>query len=315
MKLIQFNCKSYFTNLCNIQLLISEQQPDLICLQETRLKVSKPALIKGYNIYSNYRHTNHASGGVSIVAKEYLHSQIVNIHSNLEVIAIEVWLPQKTTICNIYIPPDYHLEYEEIESLILQLPSPFILVGDFNAHNPIWGDNDTNLKGRIMEKILDSFDELILLNDGRPTHFNMTSYTFSAIDLSICHSKLANSINWNPLSNLFGSDHFPIVLNNGRNNPSGFTIQKWKMQCADWNKFETHLNNSNIKINMEADINTNLNNIHQSIIKAAQLSIPVKNISSHHRYNVPWWNSKCATAIKEKTKPLTDTGETGPQKI
>nr|CAI5817414.1 unnamed protein product [Callosobruchus analis] len=28
---------------------------------------------------------------------------------------------------------------EELEAILSQLPVPFILAGDFNAHNPLWG--------------------------------------------------------------------------------------------------------------------------------------------------------------------------------
>ena len=40
-----------------------------------------------------------------------------------------------------YIPPNFHLETEHLDTL--QLPSPYILVRDFNGHNIIWGCKDS----------------------------------------------------------------------------------------------------------------------------------------------------------------------------
>ncbi|GBM16126.1 putative RNA-directed DNA polymerase from transposon BS, partial [Araneus ventricosus] len=39
----------------------------------------------------------------------------------------------------------------------LQLPVPFIVLGDFNGHNTLWGSVDTNARGRQVEKLLDKF--------------------------------------------------------------------------------------------------------------------------------------------------------------
>ena len=38
-----------------------------------------------------------------------------------------------------------------LDDLVPQLPSPFILLGDFNRHNILWGSKDINDKGRIIE--------------------------------------------------------------------------------------------------------------------------------------------------------------------
>ena len=57
-------------------------------------------------------------------------------------VALEVYLigNGKTTVCFIYLSPtDQVTEEDDIRELLEQLPAPMILLGDFNAHNTLWG--------------------------------------------------------------------------------------------------------------------------------------------------------------------------------
>jgi len=82
--------------------------------------------------------------------------------------------------------------------IINQLPTPFILVSDINAHNTMWGSDKTDTRGKLIENILDK-DELILLNNGKPTHFNQYNGKTSEIDLSIASSSIATYLEWEVL--------------------------------------------------------------------------------------------------------------------
>ena len=60
------------------------------------------------------------------------------------------------TLCSIYIPPSSRLSPKDLDDLIPQLPSPFILLGDFDGQNILWGSKDINDKGRIIESFIDN---------------------------------------------------------------------------------------------------------------------------------------------------------------
>lgn len=112
----------------------------MLCLQETYIKEEQKPSLKNYEGYF-YNRTNarKASGGAAIFIRKTYHSEKLNLHSNLETIAISLNLPNNITVCNIYIPPKYDLQQSEIDKLMNQLPKPMIVLGDFNAHNPILG--------------------------------------------------------------------------------------------------------------------------------------------------------------------------------
>ena len=64
--------------------------------------------------------------------------------------------------------------------------SNFLLLGDFNARHPSWGDK-SNAQGEILNDFLEQ-EELIALNDGEPT-FTCTNGK-SVIDLVSCNANL-----------------------------------------------------------------------------------------------------------------------------
>ena len=70
---------------------------------------------------------------------------------------------------SIYLPPRYALDKLELDNLLNQLPTPFILLGDTNTHSTIWGHYDTNDKGNKLEKFIEDND-LCLWKDNSLTY-------------------------------------------------------------------------------------------------------------------------------------------------
>lgn len=136
--IIQWNFNGYYARITDLKRLINDYMPEVICLQETHFKGFHSATPKGYSvIHENRIDTNHASGGVAIFIRENINFYEINLNNNIEAVAAVCYLPTKTCICNVYLPNWYKFDVQELESLISQLPTPFILLGDFNAHNTI----------------------------------------------------------------------------------------------------------------------------------------------------------------------------------
>ena len=55
-------------------------------------------------------------------------------------------------VCNVYLPPSLDVNFSDLEHLIEQLPAPLVLVGDFNAHSPLWGDVRHDSRGQMVKK-------------------------------------------------------------------------------------------------------------------------------------------------------------------
>ena len=128
----------------HLQSLIDKE---IICLQETNIKGLSSDKLKNYKAFTKNRSTDHASGGVVIYIKDTIHSQEIVITSNLKVVATRVMLPTNLHICNIYLPNSQHLDEVELTRIFSQLPKPFIIRGDFNSHNILWGSHKTDTRG------------------------------------------------------------------------------------------------------------------------------------------------------------------------
>jgi exonuclease III len=149
-----------------------------VCLQETHFTNQKVHVIRTYQaFYKNRAIRERASGGVAIYVKDDILCTKISLETTLEAIAVSLYLPtQKLTVCNVYLPPNATITVLELSKLIEQLPRPFVLLGDFNAHNVIWGSNRTDTRGEMLESLMEDHN-LVLLNSGANTRFNACSVT------------------------------------------------------------------------------------------------------------------------------------------
>lgn len=151
--------------------------------------------------------------------------------------AISIQLETSITICNIYIPNQKLFKSTDIENIIQQLPPPFLLLRNLNSHGLSWGSDKTDVRGKQIEKVLET-DNIILLNSGEPTRLNPLNGKFSAIDLSLCSSNLAQRTSWSTLPEIYDSDHIPIrieLLYSKATSPT--SSNKWKLKNPNWNLF------------------------------------------------------------------------------
>ena len=120
---------------------------------------------------------------------------------------------------------------QELDNLADQLPSPYMLMGDFNSHNPIWGGNKLDEKGKTFEDFI-AGRALCILNDGLHTYLHPGYGTYTAIDLTIADPELLLDSKWSVWEDLCGSDHFPIVVI--YDTPQkGDREQRWRLKRAD----------------------------------------------------------------------------------
>jgi len=140
--LIQWNYNGFYKHNTDINRIKYEQNPDIFCLQETNFKNLHIGNINGYTGYNkNQPEAITASFGVAIYIKNNINSKEIYVNSTLEVIAIQAILKTTITICNVYIPDSTPLSLHELNSIITQLPKPYLILGDFNSRNIIWGFN------------------------------------------------------------------------------------------------------------------------------------------------------------------------------
>ena len=75
-----------------------------------------------------------------------------------------------------YISPRAKIEQKDLDEIVYQLPTPYLLLGAFNGHHVIWGSDDVNEKGRIIENFINK-NNLRLFNDNKPTYLHPATGT------------------------------------------------------------------------------------------------------------------------------------------
>ena len=71
-----------------------------------------------------------------------------------------------------------------------QLPAPMILLGDFNAHNSLWGSEKMSTSGKMMEKIFNRYN-LLCIDKIEETNYRAFACSKSTIDLTIASLMIA----------------------------------------------------------------------------------------------------------------------------
>ena len=290
MAVLQWNIRGLRTNSVELSLLTQQLCPHVICLQETKLPDGNDYPRNGYTGYHQYFTENQiASGGTSIYVNRQIPSSRIPLNTSLQAVAARVSLHRPTTICSIYIPPDRKLEIKELEKLQDQLPAPFLILGDFNAHNPMWGSDSADDKGKIVENFL-LRNRTYVLNDGTPTHVvDALTGKESCIDLSLCDPDLVPNLKWSVHDDRRNSDHYPIIIT--PDTPQTNTKpQRFNFKRANWDAFQIECSQS-----LNPSSTLDFDDFHTHLLHIAEKHIP--KTSNKPRRRKVWFSEECQKSI------------------
>ena len=143
-----------------LNLILSEVDPDLILLTETKLNqdvMNSEVFVSNYNVYRKDRAIQAApGGGVAILVKNTLVSsdnnvQFLNNHEYAEAVWCEVTVGDKSVLVgSVYRPPSTSREMNSLFHDLIKIAddhskySQILLCGDFNFGGIIWENNDVN---------------------------------------------------------------------------------------------------------------------------------------------------------------------------
>ena len=284
-----WNIRGLRSNLTDLKLLLSQSNAAVAALQDCKWAegLSPP---QGFiPVLGNCD----PGGEAALLIRNDIRFTPVVLNSNLCAAAATVTLKNTFTICSIYLSPSIQVSKRDLENLVLQLPKPFLLVGDFNAHSPLWGDSRLDGRGEMVEKILEE-QNLIILNDEQITYFSSTYHTPSSIDLAVASPSLSSDFQLEVNDDLCGSDHYPIFLKSldcsSTDRPKTFNFKK-----ADWNLFGDLCSSS---------IDERICSVEQfteGLMEAARATIPYHS-SKFQKTRVPWFTADVKNIIKNRKK-------------
>ena len=264
-------------------------------MQETLINNRQAYPPSQYHLLQSIPHSldNHERGAALLIHQAVNYTKIV-LRTTLQAVAAKVTLGRTYSICSLYLP-HVPITSEDIKNLLDELPSPFIIFGDFNARNTLCNDSITNNRGSAIERIL-LRRNVGILNDGSPTHFHLQTGTTSVIDLALCSSDCVMDFTYGICSSLHDSDHYPTHLTLTQPHSLYDTSSRFNINKADWTKFHRL---TSIQHNPDESVDTLTSTITDTLIAAAMASIP--RTSGHlTRPPVPWWTRECDDAKRER---------------
>ncbi|GFX44794.1 RNA-directed DNA polymerase from mobile element jockey [Trichonephila clavipes] len=129
----------------DLKFIVSTYQPACAALQKTFLKSTMTMRVRGYNCVRRDVNVNASpNGGVGLFPSHLYPSNVVTRHTSLQVVAVWIHIHTLVSVCCIYLPPNNVVPQVDFNQLVSQLPVPFVLLGEFNGHSPLWGNDDSN---------------------------------------------------------------------------------------------------------------------------------------------------------------------------
>lgn len=138
--------------------------------------------------------------------------------------------------------PCNNITKEDIEYYSDQLEEPKLIIGDLNAHHPLWANKTnsklTNKTGRSIFEFLISKPEILLTPAGQTTRIDSKTGKKSTLDLKIGSPNLSHlEINTGVYLN---SDHLPIIIKFKNNQDTlNKKEKKWHFTKEGWNQNQT----------------------------------------------------------------------------
>ena len=180
MKLMQININGIRNKCQELVTLLHENQIDVAAIQETKLEPgSADPPTPGYAIFREDRQ-HKKGGGLAFLVSHRTKFTPVNISrpaDDAEFQAVDIYTGNdKIRVINFYLPTEAQASPQQIKSL---LDATTIVVGDANAHHPLWDKKGKpDQRGEEMIELLED-GNLVLLNE--PNTYTRGSRTIRQI--------------------------------------------------------------------------------------------------------------------------------------
>ncbi|GFU34318.1 RNA-directed DNA polymerase from mobile element jockey, partial [Nephila pilipes] len=235
LRILSWNCNSITNKLLEFTDFVKEKNPDIIALQETRLKPSLTLNIPNFTTHRTDR-SIYAGGGTAILVRNSLPHHATPLQtSTIEgtAITLERKNKQSITIISVYKTPRKQFDQSELHHLFRNRRD-VLVIGDLNAKHPTWNPDGTNRQGKSLYNFAQS-NNLRIYAPNQPTRFSHRTKN-SVIDL--CISKGFDKIHSESISAL-SSDHNPILftvhINDLQKNSNN------TFQFTNWTNFQSYL--------------------------------------------------------------------------
>ncbi|KYN22667.1 hypothetical protein ALC57_04928 [Trachymyrmex cornetzi] len=216
LKIAYWNCRSAIGKKGDIEKLA--ESLDILFLAETCVSSTQDFRVHGFDCLRIDSNLANVRGIMVLIRNPITYSSIdlsSIVDDSFEALGIALTLNNSHLyLIGAYRHPNESTSATAISSLTSFLNNHIrsILLGDLNAHHPMWSGSRTNSAGRVLGRCIDDYSLVVLNPPSSPTHISFSPPSSSTIDLAIASPHISPFCDTFILPDLLGSDHYPIVV-------------------------------------------------------------------------------------------------------
>ncbi len=172
-----------------------------------------------------------------------------------------------------------------------------LIMADTNAHSTLWGCEETNRRGEILEDFIFSNNLRIHNKGDHFTFFNRRCATI--IDVTLSTPGIDDEVkDWRVTNDVQGSDHLLIKWNFTISFKTNNKYRNWKL--GDWSLFQAYLEEQTPATPTNWSVTTvdkEAEHLRTTILEALEKSHPPKEV--RHKTQPKWWNKELSEMHKK----------------
>lgn len=114
-------------------------------------------------------------------------------------------------LISVYVNPKLKVSTKCWDNFISNLPTPFLMGGDFNAHHSNLANSFNDSKGMELMRSIEN-NNVCIVNYGQHILMNGWNRDSTAVDITLCSPSVSTVFNWNRCDDLLGSNHYPMKV-------------------------------------------------------------------------------------------------------
>jgi hypothetical protein len=306
LQIVSWNARSLNGKLSELKVHMYSKKPHIICIQETWGSAGfEPKFINYSGIFKH--RINRRGGGLAFIVRNDIvvtPSQLQNYQNGvLECQRVVIKLLGSTLdILNIY-NPNQVVSVAEWRHYLQQMSNEAIIVGDFNAHHPLWTHrvNRGCPTARNLISALLQYPLQLGTPYSMPTHLDLHTGRTSTIDLAYISPQLypTTTVQLGPD---WGSDHCPILITLAIR-PHLYTHKRrpqWKLEDDKWQDFKSNL--PHLTDLVAPSVGVREQQMRDNIVMAAEETFSKTQAEYHIKYSKSWWSPACSRAVAERRR-------------
>lgn len=247
--IMHYNINGLRGRLSELKVYINEAEPDVICLNETKLAGNPAPPIPGYNIAClRDRVVDNTNGGgvIIYVKKNFPHTDISPDKDDFAAVLLNK-SNNGLAIIAYYCPPGKAALDSKLLNTYLRKHKNLIVTGDLNSKHAFYGSSKTNTRGDTLFNFVEENDATVANDPLQPTRFDLSKGKSDIVDYIIVSNSLAGKISACYTGEDIGSDHLPLHITLSHSNPLSDNSTKFirPLKKCNWNQFNELLQNAN----------------------------------------------------------------------